>query len=218
MWRRRASGGVWRFRARVALLVLLAAGVFAIKGCTTAPPVQQANLCEVLEERRGWYRAAARSERRWGVPVAVQMAFVQQESSFRARARPPRKKLFGFVPWRRPSSAYGYAQATDPTWEAYLKDRGRPWFKDRHDFDDAVDFIGWYNRRSHRQLGIPLTDAYRLYLAYHEGPAGYRRGSYQRKPNVKRYAERVRNRAAAYQRQLNGCRDQFERWGWLPFV
>lgn len=197
------------------LAVLLGGALFA-KGCTSAPPRQQTDLCAVFDERRAWFKAAARSERKWGVPIALQMAFVQRESSFEARARPPREKLFGVVPWRRPSSAYGYAQATDGTWQAYQKAQRRP-FADRNDFADAVDFIGWYNHRSYKQLGIPRTDAYRLYLVYHEGPSGYRRGSYKRRPQVRHYAERVRDRAARYQAQLQQCRSRFERRRLWPF-
>jgi len=170
----------------------------------------------VFEEHRSWFKAAQRSERRWGVPVAVQMAFVQRESSFVARARPPRKRLFGVVPWKRPSSAYGYAQATNSTWEDYQRATGRR-FADRNSFADAVDFIGWYNRTSHDKLKIPLNDAYRLYLAYHEGRGGYARGSYKHRPAVRAYAQTVAQRAQQYQAQLDGCRKKLSRRRFLFF-
>jgi hypothetical protein len=197
----------------VALVVSLPAIFF---GCAAAPPAQPDRICEVFEERRSWFKAAQRSERRWGVPVAIQMAFVQRESSFMARARPPRKRLFGVVPWKRPSSAYGYAQATNSTWEAYQRATRRR-FADRNDFADALDFIGWYNRTSHDQLKIPLDDAYRLYLAYHEGRGGYARGSYKRRPAVRAYAKTVAQRAQQYQAQLDGCRKKLRRKRFLFF-
>ena len=40
---------------------------------------------------------------------------------------------------------------------------------DRDDFNDAIDFIGWYNDQSSRRSKISKSDAYNLYLAYHEG-------------------------------------------------
>lgn len=178
--------------------------------CATSPPKRQDNLCSIFDEQPKWFKAVAKSEKRWGVPIPVQMAFVQRESSFDSRARPPRTKLLGVVPWKRPSSAYGYAQATDGTWKRYQKATRSP-FADRNDFADAVDFVGWYNSTSHKQLNIPLSDAERLYLAYHEGFGGYAKGSYRRKPEVQQYANLVAQRATKYAAQLQGCRKRFER-------
>lgn len=181
-----------------------------VKGCASQPPARQDNLCSIFQEHPKWFKAAAKSERRWGVPIAVQMAFVQRESSFDSRARPPRKKLLGVVPWKRPSSAYGYAQATNGTWDAY-KRATRSVLADRNKFSDAVDFIGWYNTVSHKKLGIAKSNAEQLYLAYHEGQGGYARGSYRKKPKVQSYARTVAARAAQYQTQLSGCRKKLER-------
>ncbi len=189
----------------ISILALLLAS-----SCATTPPARQDNLCLIFTEHPQWLKAAANSEKRWGVPVAVQMAFVQRESSFDSRARPPRGKVFGVVPWKRPSSAYGYAQATKATWDAYQKDT-RSFLADRNDFADAVDFIGWYNSVSHKKLGIARTNARQLYLAYHEGHGGYARGSYRKKPEVQRYAQVVAQRTAQYQSQLNSCRKKLER-------
>ena len=55
----------------------------------------------------------------------------------------PRKKIW-FIPLGRPSSAKGYAQAQDPVWGEYQKERGRL-FRSRGDMEDALDFIGWYS-------------------------------------------------------------------------
>ena len=194
---------------RVLFPLVVLCSVLTLKGCASQPPAQQDNLCSIFAEHPRWFKAAAKSERRWGVPVAVQMAFVQRESSFSARARPPRKKLFGVVPWKRPSTAYGYAQATNGTWDAYQRATRSP-FADRNKFSDAVDFIGWYNTVSHKKLGIAKTNAEHLYLAYHEGQGGYANGSFRRKPEVQRYANSVAQRATHYQTQLNGCRKKLE--------
>lgn len=187
------------------VLPLLAAGV-VLAGCSSAPPRQPDDLCAVFEERPGWYHDARDAERTWGVPVHVSMAFVHRESSYVSDARPPRGRLLWVIPWRRPSSAYGYAQATNEAWTDYRRDT-RSLLADRDDFDDAVDFIGWYNDRSARQLGIARDDAYRLYLAYHEGPTGYRRGSWRNKPTVLGYARKVSDKAARYRSQLARCED-----------
>ena len=132
------------------------------------------------------------------------MAFVHRESSFRANAKPPRGKLLWVIPWRRPSTAYGYAQATNETWADYLRDRGG-WFRNRNDFSDAVDFIGWYNRHSVRELGIKRDDAYHLYLAYYNGRTGYRRGGWKHSAQIKGLASKVASRAQTYRTQQARC-------------
>ena len=129
-----------------------------IAGCVSSPPEQVADVFEIFEEKGGWYDDASRAERRWGVPVAVLMAFTHQESSYKGKSKPPRGRLLWVIPWRRPSSAYGYAQATDEAWTDYKKATGR-YRADRDDFGDAMDFVGWYNRRSSDLLGIPRNDA-----------------------------------------------------------
>lgn len=173
-------------------------------GCATRPPQQPDDLCQVFAERPGWHRSAARMERKWHIPVPIAMAFVHRESSYRARARPPRTRFLWLFPGPRPSSAFGYAQATDPTWREYVREAGS-WFSDRDDFADAIDFIGWYNDRSHRKLGIARNDAYRLYVAYYAGPGGYQAGKWRRNKTIRRYASIVSDRAARYQAQYRRC-------------
>ena len=157
---------------------LLLSFIILITSCASnSPPSSTTDVCKIFKERYSWYKAAKKTEKRWKVPVYVSMAIIKQESSFVADARPGRTKLLGFIPWKRVTSARGYAQAVDGTWEMYLNDRGG-WFVSRNDFEDSVDFVGWYNYKTHKQLGISLTNARALYLAYHEGRGGYKRGSY----------------------------------------
>ena len=193
-------------RGLVAGLALLAAG------CATAPPSNQGNLCSVFEQYPDWYDHARASEGEWGTPVPTLMAFVRHESSYRSHARPPRK-WFWIVPLGRPSSAKGYAQAQDPVWGEYTEQRGSL-FRSRSDMEDALDFIGWYNRKTHRRLGIPLDDAYRLYLAYHEGHGGYRSGKWKNKPAVKATARKVSDTAEGYRAQLARCESRFRCDSW----
>ncbi len=138
------------------------------------------------------------------------MSFIYQESSFKARAKPPRTKILWVIPGPRPASAYGYSQATKETWRAYKRSTGRGG-ADRNDFDDAVDFIGWYNDQSQRRNSIPKTDAYKLYLAYHEGQGGYAKGSYRNKQWLKDVARKVANRSSTYRTQLDKCEHKFKR-------
>ena len=188
-----------------------------LAGCVTAPPSSPENLCHIFKEKDGWYKAARKSEKKWGVPIQIQMAIMRQESSFHARAKPPRKKLFGLIPTVRPSSAYGYAQVKDATWDWYRQKTGNR-SADRDDFADAVDFIAWYGHMSHRMLGISRSDGYRQYLAYHEGQGGYRRKTYEEKPWLIKVARKVDGRARRYQAQLAQCEDELDSgWRLWPF-
>lgn len=148
--------------------VLILAIVMSLTGCVTAPPRSTGDVCDIFYEKDGWFDAADTAYDRWGAPIHVQMAIIKQESSFVGDARPPRKRLLWFIPWTRMSSAYGYTQALDSTWDWYKRDSGNGG-ADRDDFDDATDFVGWYVDKSHATLGISKWDAYSQYLAYHEG-------------------------------------------------
>ncbi len=182
----------------VVVLLLLA-------GCATVPRDTR-NACAVFEQRDGlfnnWRRAAYQVEREYGVPVPVLMATIYTESGFRHNAKPPRTKLFGFIPWTRVSSAYGYSQALDGTWARYQSETGR-WTARRSDFGDAIQFIGWYHRESAQKNGIALNDTYRLYIAYYHGHAGYARGNWS--DTAKNGAKRATGMASLYSRQLKSC-------------
>ena len=181
------------------------------------PPANPENICEIFREHPVWYDYANDSRQRWGTPIATQLAFVYYESSFRSHARPPRTLLWGFIPWTRPTTAYGYAQALDPAWREYLQANGEGWFTVRTDMEHALDFVGWYNQLSHRQLGIPFSAPRKLYLAYHEGRGGYARRSFEEKPDVMDLAARVQTRAFRYDNQLKTCGQEFQCWRWYQF-
>jgi len=187
-----------------------------IAGCTTAPPRNIDNSCAIFEEYRGWYRATKTVQERYGVPQHVQLAIVHQESKFDAEAVTPRRYLLGFIPWRRASTAYGYAQVKDETWAWYQRKSGN-WSADRDDFADAVEFIGWYADLSQRTLGLSKWDARQQYLAYHEGHGGFQRKTYLQKPWLMGVAKKVQARAQRYAAQLKTCRDDLDGPWWWPF-
>jgi len=188
----------------VFVAVLLALGLSA---CASAPS-NTTNSCAIFAQRSGffenWRRDAQRVEREYGVPVPILMATIYTESNFEPRARPPRTKLFGVIPWKRQSTAYGYSQALDGTWERYQRETGR-FAARRTNFGDAVQFVGWYHDTSSRTNGIAKSDAYNLYLAYYSGHAGYARGSWRGNAGVQRAAQRATSMANQYAGQLQGC-------------
>lgn len=190
--------------------VLLA--LLATSACTTSPPRDVNNICAIFEEKDDWYDYADDAQDEWGSPIPVMMAIMHQESRFKADARPPRGKLLGFIPWVRPSSAYGYSQAKTTTWDEYEDDAGR-FGADRDDFGDAIDFIGWYNHQSRKRSGLSLYNTYGLYLAYHEGHGGYNRATYLQKPWLMTVARKVEAQANTYQAQLAGCEESLKSGG-----
>jgi hypothetical protein len=182
-------------------------------GCATSPPSQTDNLCDIFREKSGWYEDARKSRSQWGVPISVMMAIMHQESRFVATAKPPRKKIFGFIPGPRPSDAYGYSQAKDDTWTWYQRSSGN-YGADRDDFGDAIDFVGWYGNMSNKQNGIAKDDTFRLYLAYHEGHGGYAAKSYQSKGWLVDVARKVDRQANTYNSQLKGCVQELDQEKW----
>ncbi|WP_207308949.1 lysozyme-like domain containing protein [Marinobacter salicampi] len=188
----------------VVFIMLLAWLIGGFEILVPAPPQNQNDICEIFSDHPDWYDYARASEQRWGIPIPIQMAFVHYESSFRSHVRPPRTRLFGLIPWARPSTAYGYAQALDPAWADYMKEAGGL-YAQRTQMQHALDFIGWYNHKSLEGLDIAPTNAHHLYLAYHEGRTGYLRGSFRNKPSVQKVARRVAAKAASYTAQLPHC-------------
>ena len=200
-----------RRRIGAGLLAVLLA--LLVAACAPSVPDRQQDLCAIFQQHPDWYDYAEDAEDEWGVPVPILMAFVHHESSFRSDARPPRKYVLWIIPWGRVSSAKGYAQAQDPAWSDYTAERGS-FFRSRSDMEDALDFIGWYNHGTSRELGIAKTDARNLYLAYHEGRGGYRRGSWKGKPKLQSIADRVAETARRYEAQLQRCESEFRCDSW----
>lgn len=168
------------------------------------PPRNLDNICYIFKHNPKWYSSAKATEKRWHVPVAVQMAIIHQESKFNATAKPARTKLLWVIPWKRPSTAYGYSQVLDGTWHNYKKSNG--WlFSSRDNFADATDFIGWYANQAYLREGISKSNSFALYLAYHEGITGYKYKTYLKKPWLILVAKKVAKRARIYQMQMKSC-------------
>ncbi|SDX48089.1 hypothetical protein SAMN05444358_10699 [Ruegeria halocynthiae] len=183
-------------------------GVLLLASCgggSKQPPSRLNDACSIAREKPDYIKAFKSTERKWGVPIHVQMATIYQESRYRHDARTPHKYVLGVIPMGRQSSAYGYGQALDGTWEQYQRETGKRRAK-RDRIRDASDFIGWYMNKSYERNGIHPSDTRNQYLAYHEGHTGYARGSYNSKSWLLNVASDVDARAQLYQAQLSNCR------------
>jgi hypothetical protein len=175
-----------------------------LSACSTIPttPQNTENLCSIFKQKKGWLDASKAAYQKWGVPIPVQMAIMHQESHFVADAQPS----LDFFSWLfNSSSAYGYSQAQNSTWNDYQKKTGN-WLASRDNFADSCDFIGWYSQISNQKLGIKKNDARNLYLAYHEGWGGFQKQTYNQKSWLLTVSSKVEQRAQLFSQQLNSCR------------
>ena len=177
----------------------------ALSACvSTSTPSNTENICQIFDEKRSWYRSAARSERKWGIPISIMMAVIYKESSFRATVRPPRQKILGFIPGRRKSSSLGYSQAKEETWNDYVQaTKNRT--ASRTNFADSIDFVGWYLNRAVRHLGVAPSNTEVLYASYHVGLSGYQSGAWRNSPSIRNSVATFQRQVQRYEQQLRTC-------------
>lgn len=162
------------------------------------------NACKMLKENNDWLVASYASYKKWGTPISVQLAFIYHESSFVHDARPYKAdKRYPFGK-KYLSTALGFSQALDGTWDDYLAE-SKIKNPDRKNFGHSVDFIGWYNKKSFNSLKLKPSDAYNLYLAYHEGRNGWKKGYHLKQKWLMSYARSVKAKSEIYSKQINGC-------------
>jgi hypothetical protein len=191
------------------LIVVAVVATVVASSCATTPQpdsAQIADACKLLTDNKAWYKSLRASAKEWGAPMGYQLAVIRQESTFDRKAKAPRgeRKWFGLVQGDRLSSAEGYSQALDATWEMY-KDKTGNSGADRRNFKDSVDFIGWYFNTTGQRTGVGQYDYKAHYLAYHEGQSGYLQGSWKNKQWLIQTADRVASAAARYEGQISDC-------------
>jgi len=192
------------------LFVLGLAILMVLSGCFSTPAREVTNICNLLDEKVSWYKAVKRSEEKWGAPMHLQLAIIYQESHFASNAKPPRNKIFGIIPGARPTTSFGFTQAKTATWDWYQLKTGNKSAK-RNNFADAVDFVGWYVNQSALRSKISKTNAYRQYLAYHEGHGGYNNKTYENKAWLIDVAKKVEKKSNTYKNQLSQCSEQLDK-------
>ena len=176
-------------------------------GCSSIPS-NTSNSCSIFSERYLWYKHTKKVEQKWGTPIYIQLAIIKMESDFDWLAKPPRQKLFKIIPFKRPSSSFGYSQAVKGTWEQYKNETGNK-LATRARFKDSVDFIGWYTSKSSKILKISKEDPFRQYIAYHEGWGNYKH--YKRNKKVINLAKKVKGYSEIYKKQLTKCKKKLSR-------
>ena len=196
-----------KFNFFLALLTLL------VSACSSVPK-NTSNSCSIFNERYLWYKHAKKTEEKWGTPKYIQLAIIKIESDFDWLAKPPRQKLFKVIPFKRPSSSFGYSQAVKGTWEQYKTETNNK-LATRTRFKDSVDFIGWYTNKTESILKISKKDAFRQYLAYHEGWGAYK--NYKNNQRVIILAKKVKQQSDKYKSQLMKCQKKLNRNKYIIF-
>ena len=196
------------------LIILTSLIILLILSSCSSIPSNTKNSCDIFSERYLWYKHVKNTEKKWGAPIHIQLAFIKKESDFDWLAKPKRLKLFKVIPYKRPSSSFGYSQAVKGTWDQYKKETNNR-LATRVRFKDSVDFIGWYMNKTEKLLKIPKTDAYRQYIAYHEGWANYK--NYKKNKKVIIFAKKVKDQANKYRKQLTKCQKRLNKKKYIIF-
>tara|TARA_B100000575_G_scaffold101939_1_gene81280 strand:+ start:232 stop:831 length:600 start_codon:yes stop_codon:yes gene_type:complete len=187
--------------------------IILISGCSSIPS-NTSNSCTIFNERYLWYKHTKETEQKWGIPIYIQLAIIKMESDFDWLAKPNRKKIFKIIPYKRPSSSFGYSQAVKGTWEQYKKETGNK-LATRARFKDSVDFIGWYTNKTEKILKVPKNNAFKQYLAYHEGWGNYK--NYKKNARVIMLAKKVEKQSNIYKEQLLKCRNLLNKKKYIIF-
>ena len=193
--------------------IILALVILFISACSSVPK-NTSNSCSIFNERYLWYKHTKKTKEKWGTPIYVQLAIIKMESNFDWLAKPARKKIFKVIPFKRPSSSFGYSQAVKGTWEQYKNETGNT-LATRARFKDSVDFIGWYTDKTESLLKISKKDAFRQYLAYHEGWGGYK--NYKDNQKVIGLAKKVERQSDKYKSQLKKCQKRLNKNKYIVF-
>jgi hypothetical protein len=186
---------------------------FLISACSSIPK-NTSDSCSIFNERYLWYKYTKKTEQKWGTPIYLQLAIIKMESDFDWLAKPQRQKIFKVIPYKRPSSSFGYSQAVKGTWNQYKKETNNK-LATRARFRDSVDFIGWYTDKTEKLLKISKKDAYRQYLAYHEGWGNYK--NYKNNQKVIILAKKVAEQANSYRKQLMKCQKRLNKNKYIIF-
>tara|TARA_B110000967_G_C18762986_1_gene498884 strand:- start:51 stop:650 length:600 start_codon:yes stop_codon:yes gene_type:complete len=191
----------------------LVLSILFVSACSSVPK-NTSNSCSIFSERYLWYKHTKKVEEKWGTPIYIQLAIIKMESDFDWLAKPARQKIFKIIPFKRPSSSFGYSQAIKGTWEQYKNETGNK-LAARTSFKDSVDFIGWYTDKTESILKISKKDAFRQYLAYHEGWGAYK--NYKDNQKVIGLAKKVKNQSDKYRSQLKECQNRLNRNKYIVF-
>ncbi len=188
--------------------------IFLLLTSCASIPKNTYSSCAIFSEKYLWYKYSKKTEKKWGTPIYLQLAIIKMESDFDWLAKPKRQKIFKVIPFKRPSSSFGYSQAVKGTWKQYKKETNNP-LATRTRYKDSVDFIGWYTSKSSKLLNISINDPFKQYIAYHEGWGNYK--NYKNNSKVIILAKKVKTHSDRYKKQLRKCQKKLNKKKFIIF-
>jgi len=175
-----------------------------LTSCSSVPKYPQ-NACKIFSEKYFYLKYTRAASKKWGAPISSILAVINKESGFKRFAKPKRKKIFKIIPYRRPSSSFGFSQAVVKTWDLYKKENNKSAAL-RISFKNSSDFIGWYFWKTNKINKVSFTDTRNMYLNYYLGWKGYKNKAYQSDKKAIIFAKNVEKQAKIYKNQLQECK------------
>ena len=80
---------------------------------------------------------------------------------------------------------------------------------------DNISCKKWYTKKTNSILKIPLNDAFKQYIAYHEGWGNYK--NYKKNKKVIGYAKKVEKQSKLYKKQFSKCGNSFRKKKYIIF-
>ena len=177
---------------------------FFLVSCSSVPKYPQ-NACKIFGEKYFYLKHTRAASKKWGVPISTILAVINKESGFRRFAKPPRYKIFKIVPYRRPSSSFGFSQAITSSWDLYKKENNKP-LALRISYRSASDFVAWYLWKANKINNVSLKNTRDLYLNYYLGFSAYKNKAYRTDKKALIFAKGVEKQAKIYKNQLQECK------------
>ena len=188
-----------RFLAVYCLLGFYAAAQAQSVVVTSPPPDTLA--CEIFRDRGDWYEAARRTETRWGMPAAHQLALFAEDWSLSKENLPSKWRRFLLSDRPDPGLPAGYFETT---WRQYIADTGNKGAStDR--FADVSDFMGWYFAGTATRTGLSPYDSRGQYIVWRYGPDAFLQGQWQSNIWQSQQANAFANRASVFSQDLIDC-------------
>ena len=183
--------------------------IFFLVSCSSVPK-HPSNACKIFEEKYFYLKHTRAASKKWGVPISSILAVINMESGFKRFAKPKRTKIFKIIPYRRPSSSFGFSQAIKNSWELYRKENNKP-LALRTSMKSSSDFVGWYFYKSNQINNIPLNDIFLNYINYYLGWSNYKNKTYRTDQKAILLAKKVQQQADKYRLQLKKCQKKLNR-------
>ena len=184
---------------KITFSLAVAFATLAITSCSEGAKVDGSmGVCDILAKNPSWSKSLKTAQDKYKLPPAFAMAIIYQESKFKAEAK------------AKGSTAYGYAQAINGTWKHFQDDVKSN--AKRNNFNDSVQFVGWYTAQLAKGTKLKITDNYNIYMAYMLGATGFKRykaGTFKNKTKIvedKKLAQKVKDFTAHYQSQFKKCK------------